>query len=141
MPWDSSSSLQGLDSQRELRQLNESALGLRFKLVSRINLRCGQLTDTCQWDSHCKVQLEPHWEKVSGRQGQRRAEWTAVGRPRTKAASPWSGCGGLGSGGPGPGRLMWGSVGRGLLGFCSHFPFDFNRSSCPEGGRTQGRNE
>ncbi|KAI4542625.1 hypothetical protein MG293_008004 [Ovis ammon polii] len=27
------------------------------------------------------------------------------------------------------------------IGAGCHFPFDFNRSSCPEGGRTQGRNE
>ena len=34
-----------------------------------------------------------------------------------------------------------GSVGRGLLAFCSHFPFNFSRSSCPERGRTQGHDE
>lgn len=58
------------------------------------------------------------------------------GETQDKAASPWRG--GLpettGLGVQAQGRLMWGSVG-----FCSHFPFDFNRSSCPEGGRTQGQ--
>lgn len=38
--WDSNSSLQGLDAQREVRELNQRILlRLMFKFVSRINLR------------------------------------------------------------------------------------------------------
>ena len=46
--WDSNSSLQGLDAQREVRELNQRILlRLMFKFVSRINLRWGQLTNKC----------------------------------------------------------------------------------------------